>query len=288
MSGLFERINFFKGLFMEAGDWEKEQAYHSEKRRFHNKYLHTPGVAMGCLGDLKVTAAASGTSLNVAAGYAIDGEGRDLYLPEAKEVVVPPLQSFHGSIILYVTISYKEDEAEIRTNDANPDYSGYAFVKEDTVIDVTNREPDNLKRIELARIQLSETPQFIQDAESPSAPGLDEINMLKVPEAGVPVVATRKALSLTDFAEKVMDTTIQVRSGFKKQDDTSYLIEKVPHADNTIHPMYTVSVQSLDGASTHWWIESSKNRNMLDYSLHIKNNSNRITTVLCRVFRMRI
>ena len=56
-----------------------------EKRRYHNKYLHTPGVVFGCLEDLNVTITGEGTALTIAPGYAIDGEGRDLFLPEPKE-----------------------------------------------------------------------------------------------------------------------------------------------------------------------------------------------------------
>ncbi|MCP5049033.1 MAG: hypothetical protein GY940_17820 [bacterium] len=288
MSGLFERINFFKGLFMEAGDWRKEQDYHIEKRRYHNKFLHTPGVASGSLGDLRVSVSSSGTTLVAAPGYAIDGEGRDLYVPEAREIKLPPLQAFNPPSTVYVVISYREKETEKRNSDANPDYAGYAFVAEDTLIEVTTKEPDNLLYIELARIRLSEDPETVRDAVSPDSPGFDEIDLNHVPEAGTRIVSTRKALTLSDFSEKLMDTTIEVRSTSRKQNDTNVLIEKIVESDDSIPPMYMVTVQSLDGAPTQWWIESTKNRKTSDYTLHINNDSSRTTTVVCRVFRMRV
>lgn len=31
----FKRINFFKGFFTQAEDWQSAQEYHLEKRRIH-------------------------------------------------------------------------------------------------------------------------------------------------------------------------------------------------------------------------------------------------------------
>ena len=40
----FKRINFFEGFFTTDEDWNAAEAYHLEKRRLHNRVLHTPGV----------------------------------------------------------------------------------------------------------------------------------------------------------------------------------------------------------------------------------------------------
>ena len=40
----FKRLNFFTGFFTNARDWNEGQDYHIEKRRLHNRSLHSPGV----------------------------------------------------------------------------------------------------------------------------------------------------------------------------------------------------------------------------------------------------
>ena len=45
----FQRINYFKGFFIQAEDLQKAQKYHMEKRKLHNRFLHTSGIVRGCL-----------------------------------------------------------------------------------------------------------------------------------------------------------------------------------------------------------------------------------------------
>lgn len=286
MALFFERLNFFKGLFVEAEDWQKEQLYHIEKRRFHNKYLHTPGVAFGCMGDLKVTVNAEGTALVIAPGYAIDGEGHDLYLPENKELELPALSSFNPPITVYVTIRWNKREENMRVNDANPQYSGYAYIVEDTIIDLSDKEPDNHIRIELARIDLSVDATHIKNAAEPFNPQSDELNLTYVPGAGARAGTQRKEYTLHDLGTKVLDATIQVRGSEKKEDDTNVLIERVPK--DIPPPMYMVHVQTMDESQVQWWIECSQQEDAMEYVLHIKNYSNFDTPAVCRVFKMKI
>lgn len=286
MGGLFQRINFFKGLFMKAEDWQKEQQYHKEKHRYHNKYLHRPGVVFDCLGGLEVTVSDKGTHFVIAPGYAIDGEGRDLYLPEQKEIEIPALLSFEPPTTVYITIAFAEEKEDLRKNNANPSYEGYALIVEDTVIDIGTDEPDNDEKIELARVTLSKKPKFIRDAKEPENPGKNELDLTHKPHAGARTATIQKDLGLLNFADKIIDNSVQVRTGTKKLDDTNFLIEKLPAGEPA--PMYLVSAHSLDGARIHWWIGSAVNDNVTDYSLHIKNESPRITTVQCRVFRIRV
>ncbi|MCP5107399.1 MAG: hypothetical protein GY950_28690 [bacterium] len=171
MSGLFKRINFFKGLFMKTKDWQREQEYHMEKQRFHNKYLHTPGVVFSCLDALRVSVSDKENSLAVSPGYAIDGEGRDLYVPETKEVLIPDLQSFNPPATIYIALSYSEKMEDKRDNTTNPMYSGNACVTEDTVIEITTEKPDNYNSIELARVKLSEDPGRIRNPGIPPDTG---------------------------------------------------------------------------------------------------------------------
>ena len=50
----FKRINFFEGFFTTDEDWNAAEAYHLEKRRLHNRVLHTPGVVPVAGGGMKV------------------------------------------------------------------------------------------------------------------------------------------------------------------------------------------------------------------------------------------
>ncbi len=286
MALFFERLNFFKGLFVQAEDWQKEQLYHIEKRRFHNKYLHTPGVAFGCLGDLKVTVNADGTALEIAPGYAIDGEGHDLYLPEKRILEIPALSSFNPPITIFITIRWNKREEDMRVNDANPQYSGYAYITEDSIIELSPKEPDNHIRIELGRVTLSADAAHIKNAIEPFDPQTDELNLTNVPGAGARAGTQRKEYTLHDLGVKVMDATIQVRGSEKKEDDTNVLIERV--AKDIPPPMYIVHVQSMDDSPVQWWIECSPQEEAVEYILHIKNLSSTDTTAVSRVFRMKI
>ena len=336
MNGLFHRINFFKGLFMKESDWQKEQQYHIEKQRFHNKYLHTPGVVFDCLERLKVSVSKSGTSFIVAPGYAIDGEGRDIYLPEPREIPIPDLQSFNPPANIYIIIRYNESFADRREDAANPMYTGFAYISEEAIIEITLAEPDNHHSIELGRIRLSENPGTITNPDS--SPGsatlvapdnnrrkkrtgagkaivptsmethhgrkrnplpeepidpyrnlspLDQLDLSHVPEAGSKSKTRSSALSLSDLGEKLVDTPLVVAAGNRKQEDTNILIEQYPK--NAVQPMYMACVQSMDGVRTRWSIVCHENdEGSLDYNLHIRNEASHTTTVMCRVYRVRL
>jgi hypothetical protein len=322
MVGLFQRINFFKGLFMKTKDWQKEQQYHMEKQRFHNKYLHTPGVVPDCLEGLKVSVSETGGTLFVAPGYAIDGDGRDLYVPEPKEIIIPDLQSFNPPTTIYISIRYTESYRDRREDTTNPMYSGHAYVSEDTIIEITDQRPDNYHSIELGNVRLSENATRIRNPGSPAGkgtevlpvpvkrgagtavvpvgakrgrrgaaaaaePGLDELNLSRVQEAGAMTRGRISGFSISDLGEKLVDTKVTIIAGNRKQEDTNVLIEQYPR--DVVPPMYLVFVQSLDGVRTRWSIECTENdEGSLDYTLHIRNESVRTTTVMCRVYRVRV
>jgi hypothetical protein len=116
---------------------------------------------------------------------------------------------------------------------------------------------------------------------------LDELDLTQVPEAGAMTRTRSSALSISDLGEKLIDTRVVVIAGNRKQEDTNILIEQYPK--KVTAPMYLVSVQSLDGVRTRWSVECTDNdEGSLDYTLHIRNESNRTTTIMCRVYRVRI
>ena len=287
MAGLFKRINFFKGLFMQAEDWQHEQFFYREKQRFHNMYLHTPGVAFSSPGALQVTAAESGTAVSIASGYAIDGHGRDLFLPEPLLMKLPALQNFKLPGTIFITIRLLEESEDMRTNDANPEYTNHAYTIENTEIEITAEKPDNIEKLELARIQLSAKATYIKDAPAPRSPGPDEINLKHVPIAGAATATRRREMTLLDFADKVMDATIQVRTGIRKKDATKVFIEEVDAKEPK--PMYMIHVQAMDSvARIQWWLQCHQGKEQSEYSLYIKNESLTSTSVVCRIFKMRL
>jgi hypothetical protein len=73
-----KRMNYFDRQFLRAADFTVEQDYHLYRHRLHNKLLHTPGVAGE--NDLKVSGDPGTNMLTVAAGIAIDVDGREIVL----------------------------------------------------------------------------------------------------------------------------------------------------------------------------------------------------------------
>ena len=80
-------------------------------------------------------------------GYAIDGQGRDLYLSKPQELKDPPA----AAETAYIYIAFNEKK-EPRSNYMNPEYSGEAFIVEDPIVGWTDQPPDNQEKIELGRI----------------------------------------------------------------------------------------------------------------------------------------
>lgn len=100
-----ERLNYFNGQRLQAGDFRLEQDYHMRVRRWLNRSLYTAGIAMG----LEVYAVPGRPVVKVQPGLAIDPLGREIILLEAQEVPVmhdAPEQGMKGS---YLVIRYHEE-----------------------------------------------------------------------------------------------------------------------------------------------------------------------------------
>src|SRR4029450_10724774 len=70
------RVQYFDRQYLRTQDFVAEQAYHLAMRRRHNIGHHTWGIVTG----LELVSDASG--LYVRPGFAIDGYGRELILPD--------------------------------------------------------------------------------------------------------------------------------------------------------------------------------------------------------------
>jgi len=280
----FKRINFFKGFFTQSEDWQMAQEYHLEKRKFHNRFLHTPGIVFGCLDNLKVTGTKKGTSLYVAPGYAIDGEGRDLYLSKPEKVSIAP-QSYRPPKTVYVIIRYHEEKIDLRPNAANPEYSDYAFFREWPLVEITTDEPDNHRVIELARIALSQDATRVRDPEDLDSPGPNEIDLRYIRRAGVET----GPMTLSDLGEVVREaetTVVASKEPIPSKDDTNVLIEKIRGKD--AHRFYLVSAYPFKEASIRWRIESRFNKDTVEYRLFFKNFSNKAVKVFYKVYRLNL
>ncbi|MEO8153902.1 MAG: hypothetical protein ABI605_12590 [Rhizobacter sp.] len=101
-----ERLNYFNGQRLQAGDFKLEQDYHMRVRRWLNRSLYTPGIAMG----LEVYAVPGAPEVRVNPGLAIDAFGREIILLESRSVPVMhdigQGPTYEGS---YVVIRYSEE-----------------------------------------------------------------------------------------------------------------------------------------------------------------------------------
>jgi hypothetical protein len=278
----FRRINFFKGFFTQAEDWRKAQEYHIEKRKLHNKFSHTPGVVVGCLDNLKVVTKTRGTYISVDPGCAIDGEGRELYLPRREDIKFA-FQEYRPPVTVYIVIRYNEEKDDLRPNPKNPEYADYAFIKESPLVEITATKPDNLQAIELGRIKLAKGVTRIRDAENPENPRANEIDLRHVMSAGVEIGRISLAMIGTIVRQGEISVTA---SGVPtpSADDTNVLIEKVAAKD--AHRFYLVSAYPLKPARVLWRIESSVKGEVVEYRLYFKNFSKAAVKVSYVIHRL--
>src|SRR5216684_3680134 len=179
----FKRINFFEGFFTTDEDWNAAEAYHLEKRRLHNRVLHTPGVVPVAGGGMKVQARGRGDlSFEVTPGYGVDGRGNELVLhdPAVKVVEADKLKLPQT---IYVAIRYFEEPTDFIAYKENPRFKGHRRIEEKVKIEVMAREPDGLESIELGRVRLEEGVREIRDALDPRVPGPGEVDLRYVPAA---------------------------------------------------------------------------------------------------------
>lgn len=290
MDGAFKRIHFFKGFATTAEDWQAAEAYHSEKRRLHNKYFHAPGVIPECLNGLAVTATPDGMALRVESGMALDEEGRELYLPQPVTLDVN-VQSHRGATI-YLVIAYsesKEKKEYFRPNPFNSEYAGYAFIEEFPAVTITGDPPDNKHQIELARIDLAPDAASIKDPTDPSRPGRNEIDRRFVKRTG------QFRAQLEDLAEVVRAGTANISHG----GETRILIQNDQPLGE--HHFYVASVvpfelisdrrllnQAAETQGLLWQILARWTQvDLIDYQLQISNSSPVDMQVAYKVYRFR-
>jgi len=150
----FKRINFFKGFLTTEKDWNDAERYHIDKRRLHNKMMHSAGIVYGFSSDLRVSARARGDlSVEVQPGYAIDGAGNDLMIGDATIRNIN-LEEFRLPQTIYVVLRYYEELTDFIAYKENLEYKGHRRVLESCKVEVSQTEPDIRQEVELGRILL--------------------------------------------------------------------------------------------------------------------------------------
>lgn len=183
----FLRLNHFHGMRLEAEDFEVGERYQVEKRKLHNRCLHGWGLVPRWEGGLKVVARRRGDmSLDVSPGYALDGNGNDLVLPEPRIVTVDPGKQLPQlPATAHVVLKYVDEPVDYMVNKTNPKFKGHRRIHETVRIDVEPKEPDPRDGVELCRVLITGDVREITDARDPHAPGPGEIDLRYVATAGV-------------------------------------------------------------------------------------------------------
>ncbi len=180
----FKRINFFKGFLTTEKDWNDAERYHIDKRRLHNKMLHSAGIVYGYSGDLKVNARARGDlSVEVQPGYAMDGMGNDLMIFDATIRNIN-LEEFRLPQTVYIVLRYYEELTDFIAYKENLEYKGHRRVLESCRVELSQTEPDINREVELARVYLEKGVNRVRDARDPADPKANEIDMRYTPRGG--------------------------------------------------------------------------------------------------------
>ena len=124
-----QRLRYFNGQFLEEDDFADEQAYHLNRRRFHNQHLHTPGIIEG----LEVLKEDS-KKIRVTAGEALDSWGREIILNGDITKDITP-----GDGLICVWIEYSEAQV---ANQDDADANTATRVEEKAIVKVSSSFPD--------------------------------------------------------------------------------------------------------------------------------------------------
>lgn len=105
----FERNSYYMGKLLTTRDFEAEQRYYNDKRRFSNRLLGGDGIVAG-LGVVM----ADDTSIILQAGAAFDASGREIVVPETKVVKLSTIEGFEelSTDCAYLGLAYTEEPAD--------------------------------------------------------------------------------------------------------------------------------------------------------------------------------
>jgi hypothetical protein len=128
-----ERLQYFNGQRLFASDLDAAESFHREMRWLHNQSLHQPGVGAG----YAVSGGKGEREVSVQPGYALDAEGREIVLTQARTLTVPPVSGEENGKPAYydLVVSYPNErdleESETREGICLP--RGVVRLKEEPV-----------------------------------------------------------------------------------------------------------------------------------------------------------
>jgi len=139
-------MNYYDHQFLGAADFKAEQDYHVNMRRMHNKLLHTWGILDG----LEVTA--TGTTVSVATGRAIDSDGCEIILSNRTPL---DLSQQAAGTPIFITIAYKERPSD---HTAEAGGEGDTRIEEEPEVKASTTAPtEKSKTLILAKVTRSGT-----------------------------------------------------------------------------------------------------------------------------------
>jgi hypothetical protein len=122
-----KRMNYFDRQFLRAQDFTDEQDYHIDRRRRHNKFFHSAGVAD--LPDGLKVVQQSGDRVTVQPGWAVDEEGREMVVLVAQDLTITRT----GAGFVEIYISYPEPDP-FSDESTDPGTTGFTRVHEQAAI----------------------------------------------------------------------------------------------------------------------------------------------------------
>jgi hypothetical protein len=128
-----KRLRYFDQQFLTEKDFIDEQNYHLDRRRRHNRFCHTFGIADG----LEVTKI-DAKKVQVSPGTAIDINGREIVQDKDFTIDLSNATDFQPKSTVYITIQYQEFSSDSQ----NPDKPGTETrVSENSSINKSTKSP---------------------------------------------------------------------------------------------------------------------------------------------------
>jgi hypothetical protein len=123
-----ERPHFFTGKLLTAEDLQREQDYHRNKVRLHNRFLHGWGVVAGLRVSLDKGAVV------VAPGLALDCAGNELVLPCEERISLSALAGRRHVTIRYIELPVGQISSP--SGEVEPSY-----IKEAVAVELSTGSP---------------------------------------------------------------------------------------------------------------------------------------------------
>lgn len=134
-----KRLNYYNSQFLKETDFNDEQLYHNQMRRFHNRALHTWGIVQG----LEIARVTDTARVTVSPGIAIDRLGQEIVLPNTSDEKA--LDGFAAGAKVYVTIRYADvfdiNDKDTKASQTASEY--YTRWTERPSVNVSDKAPDD-------------------------------------------------------------------------------------------------------------------------------------------------